>query len=91
MIERHFGSQGPGELDYLLYSPDDRAGALGFGTGPEPPAPRKTFNRTIHLAKLQAFADAIIADEELPQDPDAQQAQELMLEGTSLGGAPPSP
>jgi len=27
IIERHFGSPGPDELDYLLYSPDDRAGA----------------------------------------------------------------
>ena len=38
IIERHFGSPGPDELDYLLHSPDDRAGALGFGRGQEPPA-----------------------------------------------------
>ncbi|MDH5622705.1 MAG: HipA domain-containing protein, partial [Gammaproteobacteria bacterium] len=89
VIERHFGSPGPDELDYLLHSPDDRAGALGFGLGPEPPAPRRKFNRTLDLGKLQEFADAIIADEELPQEPDAEQAQELMLEGTSMGGARP--
>ncbi len=89
IIERHFGSPGPGEIDYLLQSPDDRAGALGFGLKPEPPAPRRKFNRTIDLEKLQAFADVIVKDEELPQDPDAQQAQELMLEGTSMGGARP--
>ena len=89
VIERHFGSPGPDELDYLLHSPDDRAGALGFGLGPEPPAPRRTFNRTLDLGKLQEFADAIIADEELPQETDAEQAQELMLEGTSMGGARP--
>lgn len=89
VIERHFGSPGPDELDYLLHSPDDRAGALGFGIGPLPPAPKRAFHRTIDLARLQAFADAIIADEELPQDPDAQQAQELLLEGTSMGGARP--
>jgi serine/threonine-protein kinase HipA len=89
VIERRFGSPGPDELDYLLYSPDDRAGALGFGTGPEPPAPKRQFNRTMDLQKLQDFADAIIAGEELPDEADAQQAQQLMLEGTSMGGARP--
>lgn len=89
IIERHFGSPGPTEMDYLLKSPDDRAGALAFGRGPEPPPPRTKFNRTIDLEKLQAYADAIIKDEPLPQEPDAQQAQELMLEGTSMGGARP--
>jgi serine/threonine-protein kinase HipA len=89
VIERHFGSPGPDELDYLLYSPDDRAGALGFGLNQEPPAPRRKFNRTMELEKLQAFADAIINEEELPQEADAEQAQEIMLEGTSMGGARP--
>ena len=89
IIERHFGSPGPDELDYLLHSPDDRAGALGFGLNKEPPAPRRKFNRTLDLGKLQQFADAIIQDEELPKGADAEQAQELMLEGTSMGGARP--
>ncbi len=89
VIERHFGSPGPDEPDYLLYSPDDRAGALGFGAAPEPPAPKRKFNRTIDLQKLQDFADAIIAGEELPNEADARQAQALMLEGTSMGGARP--
>lgn len=89
IIERHFGSPGPDELDYLLYSPDDRAGALGFGLNKEPPAPRRKFNRTLDLGRLQAFADAIVADEELPHEHDARQARELMIEGTSMGGARP--
>ena len=89
VIDRHFGSPGPDELDYLLHSPDDRAGALGFGLNQAPPAPRRQFNRTLDLGKLQAFADAIIRDTELPQGADAEQAQELMLEGTSMGGARP--
>ena len=89
VIERHFGLPAPDELDYLLHSPDDRAGALGFGLSSEPPAPKRKFNHTIDLGKLQAFADAIIADEELPKEPDAEQAQELMLQGTSMGGARP--
>jgi serine/threonine-protein kinase HipA len=88
VIERRLGP-GPDELDYLLHSPDDRAGALAFGLNQTPPTPKRTFNRTLDLGKLQAFADAIIREEELPEDPDAQQAQELMLEGTSIGGARP--
>lgn len=89
VIEKRAGNAPLGEIEYLLYSPDDRAGALGFGLGPDPPAPRRQFNRTIDLQKLQDFADRIIADEELPKDADAQQAQELLLEGTSMGGARP--
>ena len=89
IIDRNFGSPGPGELDYLLASPDDRAGALAFGLSQEPPAPRRNFNRTLDLIRLQDFADAIIRNEDLPNEPDAQQAQELMLDGTSMGGARP--
>lgn len=89
IIEKHTRNPQLGELDYLLYSPDDRAGALSFGLNAQPPAPRRTFNRTMDLEKLQAFADAIVADEELPQTADAQQAQELLLAGTSMGGARP--
>jgi len=89
VIERRFGSPGPDELDYLLESPDDRAGALAFGRDPAPPAPKRKFNRTLDLGKLQEFVDAIVNDEELPQVADAEQAQELMLEGTSMGGARP--
>lgn len=89
IIDRHFGSPGPDELDYLLCSPDDRAGALGFGLNQKPPAPKGKFNRAIDLTKLQAFADAIINEEELPRHADAEQVQELVLEGTSMGGARP--
>jgi serine/threonine-protein kinase HipA len=47
------------------------------------------FNRTMELARLQALADAIVAEEELPQNEDAAQVQDLMLIGTSMGGARP--
>jgi serine/threonine-protein kinase HipA len=89
IIERHAGKSPLSELDYLLESPDDRAGALSFGLGQQPPAPRRKFNQTIALAKLQAIADAIVNDEELPPDPEVTQAGELLLEGTSMGGARP--
>jgi serine/threonine-protein kinase HipA len=89
VIERHVGKVPLGELDYLLYSPDDRAGALGLGLGPKPPAPKREFNQTINLAKLQTIADAIVNDEELPAGTENEQAEDLLLIGTSMGGARP--
>src|SRR5258706_999291 len=89
IIERHAGKSPLSELDYLLESPDDRAGALSFGLGQQPPAPKRKFNQTIALDKLQARADAIVNDEELPVDPEVIPADELLLEGTSMGGARP--
>ncbi|MEQ9245643.1 MAG: HipA domain-containing protein [Nitratireductor sp.] len=89
VIEKHAGKPELGELDYLLYAPDDRAGALGFGLGPEPPAPKRHFNKTLDLEKLLGLADAIIADEEVPAGPEADQVEDLMLLGTSMGGARP--
>jgi serine/threonine-protein kinase HipA len=88
VIEKHAGKAQLGELDYLLESPDDRAGALGFGLNTEPPAPLRKFNSTIDLEKLQNLADALVKDN-LPNDPHAQQVQDLMLLGTSMGGARP--
>jgi serine/threonine-protein kinase HipA len=89
VIEKHSGRTELGEMDYLLHSPDDRAGALGFGLNQHPPAPLRKFNRTLDLAHLQEIADAIIADKDLPDSADAAQVQELMLGGTSMGGARP--
>jgi serine/threonine-protein kinase HipA len=89
IIERHLGQAVLSELGYLLNSPDDRAGALSFGLGQKPPGPKRKFNQTVVLAKLQAIADAIVNDEELPDDPEVTQVGALLLEGTSLGGARP--
>ncbi len=89
IIEKRAGKPQLDELYYLLYSPDDRAGALGFGLNPNPPGPRRKFNLSIDLARLQEFADQIVEDEELPQGPDAEQVQDLMEAGTSMGGARP--
>jgi serine/threonine-protein kinase HipA len=66
IIERHAGKAELSELDYLLHSPDDRAGALGFGLNATPPAPKRLFNQTLDLVKLQEIADIIVRDEELP-------------------------
>ncbi|MGB5439375.1 MAG: HipA domain-containing protein [Gammaproteobacteria bacterium] len=89
VIEKYKGQTQLGEIDYLLYSPDDRAGALGFGLNQEPPAPSRKFNQTMELERLQELADLIITDEDLPEGPEAEQAQELMVGGTSMGGARP--
>src|SRR5438045_355791 len=89
VIEKHAGKPQLGELDYLLESPDDRAGALGFGRNTIPPPPLRKFNKTLDLEKLQDLADALIRDD-IPNDPDAPQVQDLMmLLGTSMGGARP--
>jgi len=88
IIERHVGKTPLSELDYLLESPDDRAGALGFGLNQEPPAPRRKFNGTLELEKLRKIADELMQDEER-KTTDAYRMQELLLIGTSMGGARP--
>ncbi len=70
VIEKHAGLPELGELDYLLYSPDDRAGALGFGLGQVPPAPMRRFNQTIDLEQLQMLADSLIHEEAFPENED---------------------
>jgi serine/threonine-protein kinase HipA len=88
VIEKRAGIPQLGELDYLLNSADDRAGALGFGLGQQPPAPRRKFNKTLELAKLQEIAEALMRDEDVKAE-EAAQVQDLMLIGTSMGGARP--
>jgi serine/threonine-protein kinase HipA len=94
LIEKRLANIAPTEIQYLLNSPDDRAGALGFGLNAQPPAPVRNFNRTLDLARLIALADQIVAAEKDPAAPapvgaDAEQAEALMRAGTSMGGARP--
>ncbi len=101
VIQRHLGKAQPGEMAYLLCSPDDRAGALGFGLHQIPPAPKRSFNQTLALAKVQEMADIIVADDdrqagdqpalryEAAAVGDCDQVEKLMLIGTSMGGARP--
>lgn len=88
VIEKHASAAQLGELDYLLNSADDRAGALGFGLNQQPPAPRRKFNKTIELAKLQEIAEALMREEDVRTE-EAAQVQDLILIGTSMGGARP--
>lgn len=89
LIERRFGRAQLEEFDYLTEGPDDRAGALGFRGDLEPPDPRSRFNAVIDLAELQATADAVLAGERGRRVSLAGRARELLLEGTSMGGARP--
>lgn len=89
VIERNTGHTQLEEFDYLMYGPDDRAGALGFGLNVKPPVPQRRFNRTIDLEVIQAAADAILHDDPNIEGSIARQVEEFMLVGTSLGGARP--
>lgn len=89
VIERNVGQQRLMEFDYLLEGPDDRAGALGFGLGVEPPAPSRVFNKTIQLDVLQELAYSIMNNTSNNDPIAARQVQELLLAGTSMGGARP--
>ena len=54
VIQRHLGKAQPGEMEYPLHSPDDRAGALGFGLNLTPPAPKRAVNQTLDLEKVRS-------------------------------------
>lgn len=89
IIERHSGHNTLTELDYLLHSPEDRAGALSFGLNKIPPAPKRKFNKTLALEKLIRTADQLVRDETIENNSALKQIQDIMLVGTSMGGARP--
>jgi len=81
VIERNTGHTQLEEFDYLMYGPDDRAGALGFGLNVKPPVPQRRFNRTLDLEVIQAAADAILHDDPNIEGSIARQVEEFMLVG----------
>jgi serine/threonine-protein kinase HipA len=88
LIELHCGYNISSEMDYLLNSPDDRIGALGFGLNKTPPALMRSFNKRIQLAQLQEEAQKIISNNDALSD--TQIKELLMIEmSTSMGGARP--
>lgn len=94
VIELELGRTSLSEAEFLLHSPDDRAGALSFGRGKDPPSPFRGFNRIIHLEALLQLAEHIMNDERKYDGADKQRAQlahvdALLRPGTSLGGARP--
>jgi len=87
VIERIVGRQDLDEIDFLLESPQDRAGALSFGRGPVPPAPVREFNRVVQLEELRRAAALI--EEDRPGQPVPPRILDLLDPGSSLGGARP--
>ena len=89
IIDKHTGRTDLTELDYLLHSPEDRAGALSFGRDKLPPAPLRKFNKVIQLQALLAAAEQFMEDEIQGKPGIPDQVFELLQPGTSMGGARP--
>lgn len=91
VIHKQLGQAGLTEVDYLLYSPEDRSGALSFGLAPIPPAPSWTFNSRVHLAQLREAARLMEATPAgAPLAPHIiELSHQLLRPGTSMGGARP--
>lgn len=89
VIERSAGLAVLDELDYLLRGPDDRAGALGFGLNVGPPSPERRFNRTLDLERVLEAVAAVLGDHPDDAGSARRQVEELLLAGTSMGGARP--
>ncbi len=92
VIEKQLNRTDLSEIDYLLHSPEDRAGALSFGLSVEAPAPARRFNRVLQLDALLREADRYMQDAAPATDPApevAEQVEALVNPGTSLGGARP--
>lgn len=89
IIEKHTGRTDLTEVDYLLHSPEDRAGALSFGRDKVPPAPIRKFNQIIQLQALLAAAEQFMEDEAAGKPGVPEQMLELLQPGTSMGGARP--
>jgi len=87
VIDRMSGRQNLTEVDYLLESPEDRAGALSFGRSVTPPAPVREFNRTIDLKELRLAAG--ILESGMPTDEVREQILKILDPTTSMGGARP--
>ena len=92
VIEKQLKNTDLSEIDYLLHSPEDRAGALSFGLNVAPPAPARRFNRVLQLDALLREADRHIHDAGPATSAApavAEQVEALVNPGTSLGGARP--
>ena len=78
------------EIDYLLQSPDDRVGALGFGHDPEPPDAERKFYRIADLERLAALAEILIVKDEIPEGTDeSDRILDMVPLRTSMGGNRP--
>jgi serine/threonine-protein kinase HipA len=86
-VERVLDRIGLNEVELLLQSPEDRAGALSFGLGQDPPAPARDFNRIIQLGDLREAARLI--ENGAPAGEIREQVRRVLQPATSIGGARP--
>jgi len=84
VIEKNTPREEWDEIGYLLNSAEDRVGALAFGLGAKPPAPKRTFNKTMQLERLIQAAHKLERD-----DPVDDSERRLLMGGASMGGARP--
>ncbi len=84
VIQKNTPSDQHDPMGYLLNSAGDRIGALSFGFGKVPPAPVRSFNKTIDLEKLIEAAHKL--ENDLPIEDDEKA---LLMAGPSAGGARP--
>lgn len=90
VIEKQTGLSVLSEIDYLLESPDDRAGALGFGVTVTPPPSSHRFNKVIDLKNLIEISKTLLqGDIDTSSGPSKNRIRDLLLIGTSMGGARP--
>lgn len=80
----------PSEIDYLLHSPEDRAGALSFAVTAQVVPTVQRYNRVLDLQRLLELAARIddgsaTSSETTP----TRQVDQLLEPGTSMGGARP--
>jgi serine/threonine-protein kinase HipA len=87
VIERIAGRQDLTEVDFLLESPQDGAGALSFGRTQVPPGPVRGYNRVVQLEELRRAA--ALLEEDRPGEPVPDQILNLLEPGSSMGGARP--
>ena len=89
IIQQTAPSKLRGRVDYMLQSPDDRLGALGFGRTLEPPAPRRNFHKISDLENLAVLAETIILKHQSLEEHDFERIRNLTLFRTSICGARP--
>lgn len=90
VIEHQLGRLDVEEIEYLMNSPEDRAGALSFGHGTVPPPPVRPLNSTLDLERLLQAARELesLSPGEQPS-PELVRLKSLVEAGTSMGGARP--
>ena len=89
IIERRKGRTDLSEFDYLAESSDDRIGALAFGTTTIPPTIREQHTRISQLEEIQQAADQLLAAGSRSEISDEHHVLDLLILGTSIGGARP--